>query len=102
MRLLLQYSLPLNAIRLKKMGDKAVSKDSFMLKYYHDRHKTEKISDKAVVVFLQGSKFLLDWVVTSKMIQNFTMLYSQKMIYSFLIKILVMLYFLMMKWVFLV
>ena len=50
------------------MGDKAVSEDSFMLKYYHDRHKTEKISDKAVVVFLQGSKFLLDWVVTSKMI----------------------------------
>ena len=84
------------------MGDKAVSEDSFMLKYYHDCHKTEKISDKAVVDFLQGSKFLLDWVVTSKMIQNFTMLYSQKMIYSFLIKILVRLYFLEMKWIFLV
>ena len=99
--LLLQYNFPLNAIRLKKICDKAVSEDSFILKYYHNSHKTQKISDEAVVDFLQGLKFLLYWVVTSK-IQNFTVLYFQKMIYSFLMKILVILYFLVMKWVFLV
>ena len=52
------------------MCDKAVSEDHFMLKYYHDRYKTQEMCDKAVDGFLSALKFVLDWFVTSKMIKK--------------------------------
>ena len=58
--------------------------------------------DKAVDDFLPALKFVPDGFVTSKILKNFIMLYSQMMVHSFLIKILLKLHFLVMKWAFLV
>ena len=52
------------------MCDKTVSDDFFMLKYFLDRYKTQKISDKAVDNFLPALKFLPEWFLTSKMIKK--------------------------------
>ena len=56
--------------------------------------------DKAVDDFLPTSKLVPDWFVTNKMIKNFVMLFSQMIIYSFLMKFLVMPHFQVMEWVF--
>ena len=68
------------------MYDKALSKDLFMLKYYHDRYKTQEICDKAVDDFLPALKYVSYWFVTGKIVND-------------LIKILIMSHFLVMKWV---
>ena len=58
--------------------------------------------DKAVDDFLPALKFVPDWFVTSEMIKELlAALYADDNI-LILMKILVMLYFLVMKWVFLV
>ena len=41
-----------------------------MLKYCLDRYKTQEICDKAVDFYLPSLKFILDWFVTSKMIEK--------------------------------
>ena len=58
--------------------------------------------DEAVDDCLAALKFISDCFVTSKMIKNFLLICTQMMVYSFLMKILVMLHFFVMKWVFLV
>ena len=68
-----------------------------MLKYCLDRYKTLELCDKAVDYFLPALKFVPDWFVTSKMVRNFIVLNSLIMIYAFLMKILVMLLFLVIK-----
>ena len=50
--------------------------------------------DKAIDDFLPPLKFVPDWSVTSKMIKNSLLLFMQMIIYSILMKILVMLNFL--------
>ena len=50
------------------MCDKAVLKDSFMLKHFLDTNKTKKICDKAVNDFLPV--FVSNWFVRSKMIKK--------------------------------
>ena len=57
--------------------------------------------DEGVNDCLAALKFILDWFVTNKIIKNFILLCMQMLIYSFLMKIL-MLHFVVMKWVFLV
>ena len=52
------------------MCDKSVFKDSFMLKYCHDRYKTQELCDKNVDDFLPAFKFLPDWFVTRKLIET--------------------------------
>ena len=52
------------------MCDKAVSSDSFMLKYCINRCRTQKMCDKAVDDCLPTLKFLPDLFVTSKMFQK--------------------------------
>ena len=84
------------------MHDKIVSDDPFKLKYCHDRYKTQEMCNKAVQDFLPALKFVPDWFVTSKMIKNFLLLYIQIILYSILMNILVMPYFIVIKWVFLV
>ena len=84
------------------MHDKIVSDDPSKLKYCHDRYKTQEMCNKAVQDFLPALKFVPDWFVTSKMIKNFLLLYIQMILYSILINILVMPYFIVIKWVFLV
>ena len=47
-----------------------------MLKYRHDRHKTQEMCNKAVDDFLSALKFVLHRFVTSKIIKKlFTILY---------------------------
>ena len=58
--------------------------------------------DKVIDDFLPALKFVPDWFVLSKMIKKLsTGLYADEGL-LFLMKILVMSYFLVMKWVFLV
>ena len=81
---------------------RAISEDRFVLVYCHNKCKTQKMCNEALNDCLASLKFFSDWFVTSKMIKNFVLLYTQIIIYSILIKILEMSYFLVMKWVFLV
>ena len=87
--LLLQYNFFLNAARLKKFVLKLlilallyltlflidiniypISEDPFLLKYCHDRYKTQEIGDKAGNVFLPALKFVPDWFTTKKLTKN--------------------------------
>ena len=52
------------------MCNKAVSENPFMLKYCHDKYKTQEICDKVADDFLTALKFVPDWFVTSKMIKK--------------------------------
>ena len=52
------------------MCDKAVSKNVFMLKYCHDRYKTQEICDIVVANFLPVLKFVLDCFVKNNMINK--------------------------------
>ena len=45
------------------MCDKAVSKNSFMLEYCHEKYKTQEICDKVVDDFLPVLKFVPHWFV---------------------------------------
>ena len=85
-----------------EMCDKIISENPFSLRYVPDQYKTEQMCDKAVDNCLAALKFVPDWLVTSKMIKKlFTDLYADE-IYSTLMKILVMSYLVIIKWVFLV
>ena len=53
------------------MCDNIVSEDTFMLKYYPDRYKTQETCDKADDACLQALKFSPDWFVTKKIIKKF-------------------------------
>ena len=50
------------------MYEKFVSRECIMLKYCSDRHKTQKMCDKAVDACFSALKFIPDWLVTSKML----------------------------------
>ena len=84
------------------MCDRTISEDSFMLVYFLDKYKTQIMCVKAVDDCLSALKFIPDWLLTSKMIKHFLLLYTPMMIHSILMKILVKSYFIVMKWVFLV
>ena len=60
------------------------------------------MSDEAVHDSLAALKTIPDWFVTSKMIKKFLLLCMQMKIYPILMKILVMLYLFIMKWVLLI
>ena len=69
--ILLQYSLFLNAIRLKKCVTKLLTNVflHFFIRYVPDQYKTQQICDKAVDDCLAALKFVPDWFVTSKMVK---------------------------------
>ena len=52
------------------MYGKAVSNNSFMLKYCLNRYKTQEICNKVVDDFLPALQFVCDWFVISKMIKK--------------------------------
>ena len=64
--------------------------------------KTQEIFHKVVDDFLSALKFVPDWFVRSKMIKSFLRLCTQMMVYSFLMSILIISHFVVLKWVFLV
>ena len=72
-----------------------------MLKYCYDGYKIQEMSNKAVDYFLPEFKFVANGLVTSKMIKKFLTSINADENYSTLMKILVMSYFHIMKWVFL-
>ena len=93
------YSIP-DLYETQKMYKSVVSEDPFLIVYCHDKYKNQKMFDKAVNDSLAALKLITDWFVTSQMIKNFLLPCSQMIIY--LMKILVMSCFFVMKWVFLI
>ena len=76
---------------------KVVSEYSFMLKYCHDRYKTQNICDKAVDSYLLALKFVPDWFVTSNMIEKLdNAIYFLMIILSLVISTLILLHLLSM------
>ena len=84
------------------MCGRTISDDSFQLIYIPDQYKTQQMCDKAVDDFLPTLNFVPDWFVTSRMIKKLLLLSMQIKLYYTLMKILVMLYLIIMKWVFLI
>ena len=84
------------------MCGRTISDDSFQLIYIPDQYKTQQMCDKAVDDFLPTLNFVPDWFVTSRMIKKLLLLSMQIKVYYTLMKILVMLYLIIMKWVFLI
>ena len=82
-------------LRLKtQMCDKIVFDDHFDDQHCHDRSKIQKRCDKAVEDCLASLAFVLNWFVTSKILTKLlTALYADENL-VYLMKILVMLYFL--------
>ena len=82
------------------MYERAISEDPFMLVYCPNKHKTQKLWDEAIEDCLAAFKLLPEWLFTSEMIKkDFLLLYTQMIIYSILIQILVVSYFLVIKWI---
>ena len=52
------------------MCDKVVSKERFMLKYFHDRCNTQEMCDKAADAYLPSLKLVLDQFFTNKMLEK--------------------------------
>ena len=53
-----------------------------MLKYCVDRYKTQEICDKAVDVCLPALKFVPNWFVTNKMLENLdNVLYNDDIVF---------------------
>ena len=66
---ILKYSL--NKYEIQKMCKNAVSKDCFTVKYCPYRHIAKEICEKAIDAYILTSKFVLDWFVTPKMLKTF-------------------------------
>ena len=52
------------------MCDKIISKNPFMLKYFPDKHLTQKMCNEAVDGSVPTLNFVPEWFVTSKMIKK--------------------------------
>ena len=58
--------------------------------------------DEVVANSLAALTLILDWLATSKMVNKLHTAFTQMMVYSFLMKILVLSHFIVIKWVVLV
>ena len=66
------------------MCDSIVSEDPFLIVYYPDKYKTQRMYDEAVDDSLAALKLIPDWFVTSKMIEKlYTALYTDENILYF-------------------
>ena len=84
------------------MSNRSLFEVYFSIRHIPDQYKTQSLCDKAVDDYLAALKLVPDWFVTSKMIKElFTALYAEENM-LFLMKILVMSCFLVIKWVFLI
>ena len=50
--------------------DRVVSENPFLIVYCPDKYETPRMCDEVVYDCLVASKFILDWLVTSKMLEN--------------------------------
>ena len=53
------------------MCDSVASGDSFMIVYWTNKYKTQRMCDEAVDNCLAALKFVSDWFVSSKMLEKF-------------------------------
>ena len=81
--------------KTQEICDRVVSEDPFRIVYCPDKYKTQRMCEEAVDDCLAELKFILDWFVR---VNDF---YAD-ILYSILMNILIMPYFLVMKWVFLI
>ena len=69
------------------MCGRVVFEDPFLLVYYSDKYKTQRMCDEAVddsLALLAALKLIPDWFVTTKMIkEHFTALYTDEIILCF-------------------
>ena len=85
--------------KTEEICDKIISDDSFSLRYLPEQYKAQQLCDETADDFLPTLDVVPDWFVTSKVIKKlFTTLYADE---NILMKILVMLFLIVMKWVFL-
>ena len=81
------------------MCERLLSEGPFLILYCSDKYSAQRMCNKAADDSLAALKLIFDWFVTSKMIKEyFTALYVNG---NTLMKILVMSYFLVIKWLFL-
>ena len=79
-----------------------VSLYSFLIVHCPDKYKSQKMCDEPVDDCLAVFQFIPDWFVISNMIKKLHTAFTQLIAYPFLMKILVILHFIVMQWVFLV
>ena len=85
------------------MCNKILSKNPFVLNYCSDKYITQKMCGEAVDYFLPTLNFVPVFVTNiSKLIKSFLLLCMQMKMYSVLMKFLVMLFLIVMKWAFLI
>ena len=68
--IILYLILFLIGIKLKKMCDRIISEETFLIIYCPDKYKPERICDKAVDDHLAALKLILDWFATCKTIKE--------------------------------
>ena len=81
------------------MCDRVVSEGSFLIVYCPDRYKTQRMCDEAADDRLAAFKFIPDWFVTSKTLENFDNASHNNIL--FLMKILIKSHLLLIKDIFL-
>ena len=84
--------------KTQEICNTVVSEDPSLIVYCPDKYITEKMCEEAVDDCLAALKLIHDWFVTSKLIKNFLLICTQMKIYSTLMKVLAMPYFIVMKW----
>ena len=88
--------------KTQQICDTVASLYPFLIIHCSDKYITQKMCDEAVDDSIAALKLIPNWFVTTKMTKKLYMLCMQMMVHSFLMKILVMSCFAVMKWVFLV
>ena len=84
------------------MYEKVVFENPFMLKYCYNGFKSQEICDKFVDDFPAVSNLFRIGFLQVKILKTYILLCTQMMLYSLLMKILLLWHFAVMKWLFLV
>ena len=77
------------------MRDKVVSKEPFMLKYFPDKYKNQEMCDEAVDFYLITLNLFLISLLQIKCYKNLTILYFLMVKYFFMMQILTLSHFLL-------
>ena len=67
---LVSDSIP-NQYKTHEMCDRVVSEDAFLIVYWLDKNKTQRLYDEPVDDCLAALEFIPDWFVASKMLGKF-------------------------------
>ena len=92
----------LDQYKTQEICDIVVSLYPFSIVHCPDKYQTQRMWDEAVENSLAALKLIPIGLLQVKCLKNLILLCTQMMVYSFLMKILVMSHFAVMKYVFLV